>query len=195
MAVAQIDTLRKQCHEEVVHCLGTAAVFEYRANVLRRRIRFLAFVGLALPLVVGVAYVSFGETWVTKALTGVAVLLGAIQIVLSLWSLAFRWDDDFAYFAEAHSANRRLAERLRDLARNQSLSATRFQDTFDALDSDNKHRSTLDEKYEVTDNEKRMGMRKALFLLQKECAVCKQIPTTMSASNCDVCGNFILRRF
>ena len=43
---------------------------------------------------------------------------------------------------------------------------------------------------EVTDKEKRIGMRFGLRELSRKCVGCNEIPLSMNTSNCDICGNF-----
>ena len=101
--------LRNECWQQAVHCFATSYIFEQRVLRLRRRLRLLTFLGIATPATVGAAYATYGaKSLITIVLVAIASLLGVIQVVFSAWSLAFKWDDDFAYSLGAQSANRAL---------------------------------------------------------------------------------------
>ena len=111
-----------------------------------------------------------------------------------MWSLVQRWDDNFAYALESMSANRSFYEQFKELAsetRGQEEANLRYQ----LLQRESQARSKEDEKQGFTDNEKRMGMCARLRQLQRECAACHQVPTSMTPTNCNVCGNFRVPRF
>ena len=59
---------------------------------------------------------------------------------------------------------------------------------------DDEHKRRVDQLSNITDEEKRMGMRATLRQFQRECANCKQTPVSMVPSECGVCGNFKRRK-
>ena len=190
------DNIIQTCRQESLLCLGTSAVFERRAKTLRNRLRSLTFLGIAVPSVVGAAFMAFGaKSSLTGALLGLASLLGLVQVIGSIWSLTYRWDDDFAYAMESMSANRSFHEKFKSLADNLPSSAEEADFKFEILQTESNSRSEADMKQHVTEDEKRYGLRAALRNLHSACTQCKQIPTSLTPSNCDICGNFRLGRF
>lgn len=115
--MGRIDDIRRACSEDAVHCFGTHYVFGERARILRRRLRFLTFLGLALPASAGTAYMTYGHDSIPAKLSlWAAGALGVLQVVASVWSLTSRWEDDFAYALESLSSNRSLFQKYRTLA-------------------------------------------------------------------------------
>jgi hypothetical protein len=55
-----IDSIRESCAFETVQCYATYAIFKSRADRLRHRLQFLAFLGMAVPGSVGFAFMSYG---------------------------------------------------------------------------------------------------------------------------------------
>jgi len=45
-----------------------------------------------------------------------------------------------------------------------------------------------DHKMNITEKERRFGMRHALFQFQRECVGCGKIPSLRKPEKCDVCG-------
>jgi len=190
-----LESIRRESSIEALHCFATAHVFEVRANILRQRIRMLTFLGLVVPGVVGLTFTSFGAN---SRLTTTLVVLGSILLILqfigSMWSLVQGWDANFAYALESMSANRSFYERFKDLSCD-TLEEREADLRYQLLQRESQARSKEDEKQGFTENEKRMGMRAGLRHLQRECAACHQVPTSMTPTNCDVCGNFRVPRF
>ena len=191
-----LDAIRKQCWTEAVHCFATAFVFEDRARRLKKRGRLLTFLGIVLPASVGATAAAFGldSPMAAGVLTWTAGV-GVVQLIGSIWSLVNRWDDDFAYFQEAHSANRVFFDRFCKLAKNPPEKVEDASRQLELIEVESNARSITDEKQGFSEDEKRMGMRAALRELGMKCAGCDVVPKTMDPSNCGVCGSFNRRRW
>lgn len=189
------ESIQRECSIEALHCFATAHVFEVRANILRQRIRMLTFLGIVVPATVGLTFMSFGgNSTLTASLVVVGSILLILQLIGSVWSLVQRWDDNFAYALESMSANRSFYEQFKELA-SETLSEEEANIRYQLLQRESQARSKEDEKQGFTENEKRMGMCAGLRHLQRQCAACHQIPTTMTPTTCNVCGNFHVPRF
>jgi mobilome CxxCx(11)CxxC protein len=188
--VKMLELIQRECLNESLHCFATAHIFEMRANILRQRIRMLVFLGIVVPATVGLTFMSFGgNSTLTTALVVLGSLLLILQLVGSVWSLVQRWDDNFAYALESMSANRLFYEQFNELA-SDTLSQEEANIRYQHLQHESQTRSKEDEKQGFTENEKRLGMCAGLRQLQRPCAGCHQIPTSMTPSSCNVCGNF-----
>jgi mobilome CxxCx(11)CxxC protein len=140
--------------------------------------------------------VAFGaKSSLTELLLALASILGLVQLVGSIWSLTYRWDDDFAYAMESMSANRSFYEKFKSLADDLPSSPEEANYRFELLQAESNARSDADVKQHATEDEKRFGLRAALRLLSSACTQCKQVPTSLSPSDCPVCGSFKLGRF
>lgn len=189
------DDIQKIAREQSIHCLGTSAIFEARASVLRRRLQLLSFLGIVVPATIGTAFMTFGNaSWLTATLVTLASVLGLVQIVASIWSLTARWEDEFAYALESLASNRRLFQRFDSLA-SSSASDLEAKVEFRLISVENESRMSQDEKRSLSNDEKRMGMRAALRQLRIKCAGCGKEPLSMAPSSCEVCGNYKVRRF
>jgi mobilome CxxCx(11)CxxC protein len=195
MKMCVLDNLRSECWKQAVYAYSGVAIFEHRANLLRRRLRTLTFLGIAVPGIAGFAYLTYGDNWFAKFLVGVAGILGLLQLIGSIWSLVFHWDDDFAYALESMSVNQSLFDRFSSLASRPPATAPEMQMRFEIISVENEARTASDHRQGITEDEKRFGMRAALRQLQKSCAGCGLTPKSLEPTNCDVCGNFKQRRF
>jgi mobilome CxxCx(11)CxxC protein len=178
---------RGKCWDAAVHCYGTAYIFEQRAKHARTKLRWLTYVGLAVPLIVGAVVLSFRTAPPAMQAIATIVLIG--QLAVSLWSLVAKWDDQLATGLESKAANYRLATRYEELASNSTMPDDEFRTLKEVCDAENRLRQEADSKQDVSDREKMLGMRRALWKYRRPCAGCKQIPDEVkSKSDCDVCG-------
>lgn len=186
----QVDALRRQAWRGALDAFATGYMFEHRQRRMRHHLRLLSFVGLAVPLAVGAAVLAFGVTassWVY--VLWIAAVLGFAQVVLSLWSLVARWDETLAHASESASANYDLSRRFRATAENPPDAST-FSYRLDILLAENAQREQADYKQDLREMEKRRGHRAALRHFDKPCKACKQVPLSLKATECDICGNF-----
>ena len=183
---ANVDVVQ-ECWRRVVHAFGTAAIFERRARRLQTLARVPAFLGVAVPGVIGTIALGWGPQALTTrpAFMWTAGVLGVIQIGISLWSLVARWDPAFAYALESATDNRRFAVQFEKLVRN---SAADLAAQFDLLDAVYQARSDADVKQVIEPRETRFGLRCGLHHLQRPCVHCKKIPIPDKPTSCSVCG-------
>jgi mobilome CxxCx(11)CxxC protein len=113
--------------------------------------------------------------------------LGLLQLLMAVWSLVARWDDDRAYSIFATRSNSTLRAEWESVAKAQ---ATHIEAEYNRVQAAEKIIEQEDLTKEISDKEKRYGMRAGLLFYRKACAVCKLVPTSMKPTNCDVCGNF-----
>lgn len=184
--------IRTECWKQALYAYGTAYIFNSRSRRLRVGLRILRFFGLALPASVGFVAVSFGldSPWTGSALT-VAAVLGLLQFLVSVWAQVANWEDEFAYATSSVSANNSLSERFQELGRDPPTYPREVQRQFRLIRAEASARSDLDNRKGITDREKRMGMRAALWRFQRACATCEAVPASIRPSgNCGTCGRF-----
>lgn len=191
MADQTTDALRTQCWNSALEAFGTAFIFEQRAQSLRNRLRLLQFVGLAVPLLVGLIVLGFGTNtdYLPRVLLAAGVL-GVVQGGYSLWALTQRWEDGLAYAQESASGNHRISREYKKLAQAFPGAGPERDLRLGILAAEDSQRTEQDYAQAITEPERRMGMRAALRQFQRQCAVCKSVPTSMTPTKCDVCGNF-----
>jgi mobilome CxxCx(11)CxxC protein len=189
-----VEDLKRQCQDRAFRAFGTASIFERRTLELRRRLRVLSFMGIVVPVVVGSAALAWGAGF-----RGLAVLVaigggvGLVQVVLSVWSLTAGWVDAHEYANSSVTANQRLYRDYRSLADNSPSDPREFRLPLGFLIAADDAREEQDNRQGITPAEKRFGMRSALRMFQRACSSCRQVPTSMDATECGVCGNFRFR--
>lgn len=185
------DKLREKCWKEAIYTFGTASIFEKRASRLRKLLKMLTFLGIAVPIFLGGTITSFGVDFKYLGLIIViASILGIAQLVGSVWALVAKWEDEYAYSQESTVSNYSLSKNYRELGENPPSAFEEFRINTSLLDTENRIRCDSDYKHSISDKEKRRGHRATLRQFRRACDACKKIPASMKASDCDVCGNF-----
>ncbi len=194
--VERINNLRLRCWKDAYFAYGTGWIFQEKAKRLSNYLSILNYVGLFVPLIVGAVVTAFGTDspylGVILLLVG---LLGIIQTAGFGWSLIRKWSDKLSYAIEAMNDNYRQAEDYETLARDPPSDLEIFKSKFELLTVKYQHRDDLDNRQNITQEERRMGYRASLWKYGKECPECKKVPRGMDASNCEVCGKFKLNHF
>jgi mobilome CxxCx(11)CxxC protein len=190
MASIPADRLLR-CADQALHHYGTAYIFEKRAARTRWKIKLLNFFGIAAPAAVGatIATYAFNDAWMETILI-FAGAIGLAQLLVTIWSIVSKWDDQLSYCMESKSANYRLSSLYDDLRSKQWLSTIDFQTELSFIGQESQFRSDLDHREDITDKEKRMGMRSGLRRFGRQCRACNEVPKSTKSKNCDVCGNF-----
>jgi mobilome CxxCx(11)CxxC protein len=185
------DEQIQKCRDKGFMAYGTAYIFEKRFLKAQRKINWLTFSGIALPISVGGIVVAFfGLESLKPYLSGLivlAALLSTIQLIFSIWSLIAKWNDEAVYASESNTGNSELSTLYEELATNNPKD---FDTQYKFLNLRNDLRSQTDSRKGITEPEKRMGMKAALRKYQRECAGCKQVPKDLKSSDCSVCGSY-----
>jgi mobilome CxxCx(11)CxxC protein len=186
-----VQPILTECANQAFHATGTAWIFEQRAKRLGRQLNLLTYLSFLVPLLVGGLVVGYGANAALLPYTvSIGAGLGILLSLVSAWSVVFKWVDSQAYANESMAANRRLARRYTDLIQVGASSHTGLKIQYDLLRLEDQLREELDNRQSIRDAEDRAAMRAALRQTQRDCAACKQVPTSLKASNCDVCGDF-----
>lgn len=184
------DKLRK-CADEALKAHGTAYIFEKRAATVRTRLLILSFLGIAGPASVGAIISTYSlDNETTKIVIGGAGVIAIAQLLFSIWALVSKWDSNLASYIESKSSNYNLSSRFDNLAKDTTLAQHEFDTEFKILEKEAELRRALDHQFDITDKEKRMGMRYGLRQFQRPCAQCNTVPTNMKPTSCGVCGDF-----
>jgi mobilome CxxCx(11)CxxC protein len=185
-----LKALRQRCWNAAFCAFATAYIFQRRAARLRRRIRMLAFLGIAGPLLVGGLVLAYGVSsssvqWIVPFALGV----GVAQLVISGWSLTADWSGALRTSSERIWVNHALAKRFRRLAETPPNDLKQFQHDLDILAAEEDISEQTDYQLHITDAEKRAGYRAASRNFRRACATCGfESQSLEPASDCPTCG-------
>ncbi|GAB3679681.1 mobilome CxxCx(11)CxxC protein [Salinisphaera aquimarina] len=190
----EADPIRKQSLDKSFQCFATAIIFERRFAVYQLRLRVLTYLGIVTPAVVGITYVTYGdESTLTLCFVALAGILGTIQLIVSLWAVVARWDEELEYSEESSLENRRLSLIFDTHARMPEVSGAEATVLVGNANRDLESLEARDRLKSVSDGEKRYGYRAALFEKDLVCKCCDKTPSSIEKpSDCKTCGCYRL---
>jgi len=156
----------------------------------------LTFFGIAVPLIVGSAVLSFGlDSKIFPFLLSVLGIISIAQIVTALWSIISKWDDKYNFYSDSQKENTSIYNEARNLKGdlNQgNKNGYSFKLKEIQIKSENRERLDLD--CNITSDEMRYATRARNLYYKLNCHICGQVPKSMTPGNCDGCGNYNLRK-
>lgn len=188
----QRESIQSKCWDSALQAYGTAELFRGRAHRYQRRIRFLQVLGIGLPVAAGSILLDLGSDLPTiiPFVFWLAAILGAVQLVLSVWALIAKWEDNYAAAQTSQAINNHLADSFEQLAKYPEQDSKLYTARFDWLHVEDQARRSIDYQLGYTKEEQRAAHRAGLYRFQRSCGGCNNVPESLSPTDCDACGNF-----
>lgn len=185
------DEIRQDCWNDSLHSFGAAYIYSKRSQKIGKFLKANNFLGIVVPILIGGIVTSYKispENLNTILL--IAAPFSIFQLILSVLSLTYKWDDSYSYYLEAVNDSSGLSNDYKNLAKYPPMKIMEFKAKKELIDVKNNIRVNSNGKYPLTDKEKRKAMRYSLRNFQRKCAGCLEIPTDMKSTDCGVCGKF-----
>lgn len=187
----KILRLKTKCFDNSFHSFGKAYLFEKRAQHYNKLINWLTVLGIIVPVSIGATAFGYGlNNEFLKNLIAISIPVSIIQLLISIFSIVYKWSDQQSYAIETVQEHHFLSERFKKLGEFPPENYREFDQNFEILNTRLKTRIEQDSKHGVKEWELRMGMRFALREFQRECIGCKITPLSLEYSDCSVCGKF-----
>lgn len=183
------NPLIDRCARGEFYSYGTIKIFERRVRRMGIKLKAISFLGLLSPLLAGGLVMAFSsENEILNKVVFPALSAAVIaQSILSLLSLCFKWEENYSYAKNAIKYNTRIYNkfsRLRTESHEKILEKIKYyEEEFDSQEAE-------DTAQAITEKEKRFAMRHALMYFGKPCQSCSEVPSSLKANSCDMCGNF-----
>src|ERR1700730_2737109 len=148
------DRICKECWDRAMYAHGTAEIFLRRIHKYRGLLRALAFVGIAVPLVIGGIVLSFGSNVSHLSIfIWFAGIIGLGQLVFSAWSLVASWTEGLQYALESTADNFALASTFKEIANQATCPPADLELQFVEAKTKDVSRRAVDVKQGVTQKE------------------------------------------
>ena len=184
------NSIQNDARDRALHCYGTAKVVEKRLRNLNRIDKIAKFLGLILPLSIGSFVVTVGtDTALAPKLLYISGILGAFQLIITLWSLIDNWSGKLEDYMESKIKNMYYTDVFTEIGMRYKEDEAKYANLFNDTKILDNIQQGRDHKINITEKERRFGMRHALFQFRQICAGCKKIPSLGKPIKCDVCGN------
>ena len=184
-----IDKIRTDCWDKTLDAIGFGYIYQLKIKEINYWLRISKVLGIIIPVFLGgiltstynsPEYISMA-IWITSPFA-----LG--QLVLSTILTINGADENVLKYSTKAAEYSVIETEFRQMARYPNSNEFEYLKKFEILIEREKGISKAN--LEVTDKEKRIGMRFGLRELSRECVGCNEKPLSMIASNCDICGNF-----
>jgi mobilome CxxCx(11)CxxC protein len=185
---SQTDQICLECWNRAIDCYGTGKIFLERANRYKTRLDWIAYLGIAIPALVGGIFLAYGNIAVLAVVGSLAGLLGLVQLLLSIAAVVRSWPSELEYAHESATANFAFSEEFKRLGGMAAQPPADLQARASELIAKDEARRQQDNKRGVSDKELRKGHRHGLRYFQRACVECKLVPTDMCSTTCNVCG-------
>lgn len=187
----RFNKLRTICWNNAITAFGIAYIFDKKAQRHGFYTNLLKVFGIVVPVAVGATALGYGmDSKVLKAIIGLAIPLSILQLIFSVFAVVHKWDDELAYAFEASQDLSLLSDSFKKLGNLPPEDYKELDDRFEILNTRLKARTQQNSKHNIKEWELRMGMRYALREFQRPCVGCKETPTSMKSTDCDICGKF-----
>lgn len=186
-----ITQKRQDCWNGALHAFGYGYLYNQKAGRLKKLLKFNAFLGILIPLLIGAVVTTYGlESNYLEPILFISAPISILQLVLSVWIVTNNLEDVYSYYLESSHDNYSIATEYENLAKYPPKILNNFDSEIEKINIKRNHRDLLDNKHPVTDKEKRKGMRYSLRKFKRSCGGCNEIPIDMIATDCGVCGKF-----
>lgn len=187
----KIDKLKQECWNGAFHTFGKGYIFDKRSKKYGRWVNLLKVSGIIVPAAIGGTALVYGynSDFVALAIS-IAAPLTLTQLIISVFAVVFKWDDEFAYSIEASQQYSVLADSFKKLGQFPPNSFSQLEKEYDLENTKHKSRIEQDSKHNLKEWELRKGMRYALREFKRQCYGCEIVPKSMKTTDCDICGKF-----
>lgn len=183
--------LRQDCWDNSLQSFGKSYIFSKRADHFGHLISSLKVFGIIVPVAVGATASGYGfNSEILKYTIAISIPLSIIQLIISVFAVVNKWDDNLSYSFESVIDHNVLSDEFKKLGKLPPEDFITFSHEFEILETRLKSRIGQDSKFNIKERELRMGMRYALREFQRPCVGCKIVPLSMESTSCDVCGKF-----
>lgn len=191
--LTSFQILRKECHDLAFQSFGYADLFDNRSARFGSWLSSLKVFGIVTPSLAGAYVIGYGFTPALKFLIYAAGIISIIQFIFSIFAVIYKWDDELAYALEASPDYNKLHSKFKKLGQIPPNDIEKFKQEFDLLNTEYNLRNQQDAKHNISEWERRRGMRSALREYRRDCDGCKIRPLSMDSTDCDVCGKFTIK--
>lgn len=186
-----IEEIRQACWKQAIHSFGTGYIFEKRIAKYNRLLNIIKFVGIGTPLLMGAIVLMYGTDFkYVDIFIATASIILFIQLIISFWALVAKWEDKYSHSVQSTFANYNISWEYEKLAITPVTDKKQLEYDFKIIEAKSREWDRNDYKQEVSDKEKRKGMRAALRNYQRACSGCDEVPKSLKPTNCNICGNF-----
>lgn len=168
---------------------GYYYIYSEKIKEIEKWLKASKVLGIIVPVFLG-GMLSTYSTY-PQLIEATLVITGPIalgQLILSAYLTITGADEELVKFSSKAAEYYILSQSFSEIMRYPNADEKDLKSQFDLLKE--RERQIGRGNLEVTDKERRMGMRYGLWINQRSCISCKQVPSSLSPTSCETCGKF-----
>jgi len=184
-----IDKVRTDSWDKALDALGYFYIYSKRIEKLEGWLRWTKVLGILIPVLLGGLVSSyFSNKLVLSIAITITTPLALLQLILSSYLTITGADEKVSEYSTKAAEYGLLNSEFEHLAKYPLEDGTSYLNKYNVLLE--RERGIGKRNFNISDKERRMGMRYGLREYRRECAGCNMAPVSMKPTTCDVCGNF-----
>lgn len=182
---------RANSYTQAIQSFGYAYAFQKRINKYNRLLKLLKVSGILIPATLAITAITFySYKPLFSTILVIFSIVSVIQFFISIYAVNDNWDIRLSHSYRANASYNNLFSAFKQLWQTPPLTLNEFEKKYDLINKEYDLRRNQDQDYDLSDEERRRGMRSGLREFQEKCSLCHEVPYSMNPTACDVCGNF-----
>jgi mobilome CxxCx(11)CxxC protein len=183
------EKIRQDCWDNSLDAIGFGYIYQLKIKKINSWLRISKILGIVIPVFLGGVLTSaYNSENYLDIVVLITTPLALFQLVLSTILTINGADENILKYSTKSAEYSVLESEFRQMARYPIKDEFEYLKKYEILIE--RENGIGKGNLEVTDKEKRLGMRFGLRELSRECVGCKQTPLSMESTNCNICGNF-----
>ncbi|MCG8859995.1 mobilome CxxCx(11)CxxC protein [Tenacibaculum finnmarkense] len=183
------EKIRADCWNKSLDSIGFGYIYQLKIKKINFWLRASKVLGIIIPVLLGGILTS---AYNSESILNLAVLIttpvALFQLVLSTILSINGADENILKYSTKSAEYSVLESEFRQMGRYPIENEFEYLKKYEILTE--REKGIGKGNIDITDTEKRIGMRFGLRELSRECVGCEKTPLSMKSTNCDICGNF-----
>lgn len=183
------EKIRQDCWDNSLDAIGFGYIYQRKIKKINYWLRTSKVLGIIIPVLLGGILTSaFNSEDILNLAVLITTPIALFQLGLSTILTINGADENILKYSTKSAEYSVLESEFRQMARYPIENEFEYLKKYEILIE--REKGIGKGNIDVTDTEKRMGMRFGLRELSRECIGCKKIPLSMESTDCSICGNF-----
>jgi len=184
-----IDKIRQDCWDKSLDAIGFGYIYQIKIKKINFWLRISKILGIVIPVFLGGVLTSaYNSENYLELVVLITTPIALFQLVLSTILTINGADENILKYSTKAAEYSVIETEFRQLARYPNDNEFEYLKKYEILIE--REKGIGKGNLEVSDKEKRIGMRFGLRELSRECVGCGKTPLSMKPTKCDICGNF-----
>lgn len=181
--------MRQDCWNKALDALAYSYIYSKRVSKVNTLLKWSKAFGFIIPVLLGgIVSGYYNNKAIMDLSIAITTPIALIQLVVSAYLTVVGSDEKLTQYSNKVAEYSLLNSEFEQLANYPTEDFEEYNKRFIVLVE--RERGISKDNFDLEDSELRMGMKYGLRNYRRACVGCKETPTSMKPTKCDVCGNF-----